>query len=230
MKLSKLFYLAIWILLITIGVTLSKNWLQTIWKTLFFSRETTLKETLVTIKEVNDISRWITAEYCGEVLYSLQEGLDTLRNDSLTASFYDRHPKRDLVVLGRGWVKAGYDLKGLDINQIEVLLQQDILFIKGFCSPSIIPTVSHINSWFVPEKVKGFEVVSIKKKNEVNSADQKLVESGCFLKLKQAAIDKGILQRARESAEYSLLGFFHVFGHKDIKQVRLVQDLPTVSS
>lgn len=108
-----------------------------------------------------------------------------------------KNGKIELVYLGRGWVKAGFDLKKLDSTQLDIV--DDTLYIRNF-DPQIFNT--DINPWFIADKkVKGFELVRASKEGKITFEQITAVKRACKAKLRKDAIDRGIHHRARESAE-----------------------------
>lgn len=283
-----------------------------LFKGLIYSNKTYLEKTVLAIKEVNNISEWITAEYYGEVMFSWKEyqelakidpdtsfvrfdainsleqlytWKDTARksyfrehlklshkkvkfkdyaqkdslvqtdlfkdlkiilntNDKRTYNFVRDHalyspmfnkaisrplrkkerkflgnPKKDLVLLGRGWIKAGFGLDSLSDDQFKAEEKNDTLVISGMPHPHIIS--SHINPWFIPKKLKGYEIVFSKKKFKPEEVKQ--VKVGCLRKLEQNALETGLMEEAWKSAEASVLGMLQLLGEEKIKVVRFIR-------
>jgi hypothetical protein len=128
---------------------------------------------------------------------------------------------RNLVYIGRGWVKAGIDLK--KINEGDILVKgSDSLSIQIFVSnPEILD--ADINPWFIhtdEKKVKGFEIFIARTGSilaEQNFTDHEVthLKKKCKDKLKQEAIKKGLLSNAKSSAVNTLESFFRLVGfHK----------------
>lgn len=116
-----------------------------------------------------------------------------------------KNGKVELVYMGRGWVKAGFNLKELDSTQLEI--KDDTLYIHDF-DPQIFNT--DINPWFIPEsKTKGFELVRSSKDRKITFEQITAVKRACKRKLKKDAIDRGIHHRARESAEEAFETFLN---------------------
>ena len=281
----------------------------------FFQQSIDLEQTVLTIKEVNGISEWITAEYYGEALYSLSEYREEAKTpqsgrfvpfseiDSLhlfyiwkdsAESWYDRwhhelavsevkyeqyrdtgmmvktplfaefhrllgerrekktfqfiqenflhstkyrrnitklldtkeyaligNPKRDLVLLGRGWVKAGFDLEKLTAETLKTEQRADTLFIEGMPDPHVI--TSSINPWFIPDQLRGYEIVFKAKSTKLSSEDVKQVKVGCKDKLEEAALENGLMETAWTSAESSMLSMLQLLGEEEISIVVLVR-------
>lgn len=281
----------------------------------FIKKNIKLEETVLKIKEINGISRWITTEYYGETIYSLKEyeeqakqvdssrlvryaEIDSLhlfytwkdsaenfytywhhtlalselsyeqykdtgnilktplfqdlhfllgyKKEKKTYKFIQKHPlhsrkyrnkfrkvlakkeeqllgnpKKDLVLMGRGWVKAGFNLEEIQEDQVRVEQKEDTLFLKGMPDPYII--TSSINPWFIPDKLKGYEIVFKQGGRKLTSEDVKLVKAGCLDKLEKDARESGILELAWESAERSILSMIKIMGEEEITNVILVR-------
>lgn len=110
----------------------------------------------------------------------------------------------ELVYLGRGWVRAGFDLTQLDSSQLEI--KDDTLFILNF-DPQIFDT--DINPWFIPDETKGFELIRSSKERKISFEQITAVKRACKDKLRKDAIDRGIHHRARESAEEAFETFLN---------------------
>ncbi|MEM7510156.1 MAG: DUF4230 domain-containing protein [Bacteroidota bacterium] len=125
------------------------------------------------------------------------------------------NPQKDLVMLGRGWVKAGFDLEG--VEKLKTEMREDTLIISGMPDPHII--TSSINPWFIPEKLKGYEIVFGEKIGRLTSQDIKNVKVGCLKKLERKAVESGVLEQAWGSAERSVLSMARLMNHKQVKHV-----------
>lgn len=278
-------------------------------KNMVYGSKISLEQTVLTIKDINPVSTWITAEYFGEVFYSLSEykqdtsmsqfvpysDISTLsefyhwrdsaerfykqwhaalldgevdyedsiqlieshlfhdfnailgnkkkteitfnfiRDNALDSSKYEnkvgnnlssketnlgknrRQP--ELVIIGRGWVKAGFDLASLNAEDLEFSQVEDTLIIRGMPPPQLI--TSSINPWFIPDTLKGYEIILSHKKNQLTTEDMKHVKAGCVEKLQREAVQNDLLKQACRSAEYSLLAMLQLMGEKEITTVVL---------
>ncbi|MFN8257966.1 MAG: DUF4230 domain-containing protein [Bacteroidales bacterium] len=139
------------------------------------------------------------------------------------SSFWENRKKRNLVYIGRGWVKAGINLKGITEDEI-IVETGDSSEIQILISDPII-TDADINPWFIytdDKKVKGYEVFMAKTGgilSDKNFTDKEItfLKHKCKDKLKEAAIDKGILKNAKISAIQTLENFFGMVGFKKVK-------------
>ena len=126
--------------------------------------------------------------------------------------------KKEIMMLGRGWVKAGIDFGTINPYNFRYLKAQGIIhFYK------IQPTILYhdINPWLVPGKIHGFEFIKIS--GRATSPDDILsVKKECLKKLTQKAIESHILEKAKENAEQNLKSFFSLMTGTEIKQVKFV--------
>jgi len=137
--------------------------------------------------------------------------------------FRDKRKKRNLVYIGRGWVKAGIDLK--ELTEKEVFIDDsDSLYIHILLpEPKILE--ADINPWFVyteKKKIKGFELFIAKTGSLLSSdnfTDREIsaVKHKCKVRLEQNAIEKGLLNNAKNSALITLESFFHLLGFEKVK-------------
>ena len=138
-------------------------------------------------------------------------------------NFRDERKKRNLVYIGRGWVKAGVNFK--DISDEEIFIDDsDSLYIHVLIpEPKILD--ADVNPWFVytkKKKIKGFELFIAKTGSMLsrdNFTDKEInaVKHKCKEKLQEAAIEKGLLVNAKSSAQTTLGNFFHLLGFEKVK-------------
>lgn len=111
--------------------------------------------------------------------------------------------KANIVFIGRGWVKAGFDFGKLDKSNLfyEEAAQTIHLY-------NLAPVVldHDINPWFIPkQKIKGFELVDFSKGATFKEAIE--VKKRCKEKLlAQAGTD--LLKKAQENGAEALRNFF----------------------
>ncbi|HBL75812.1 MAG: hypothetical protein A2W90_04740 [Bacteroidetes bacterium GWF2_42_66] len=160
----------------------------------------------------------------------LRESFRSITTDEIQYSFkykqtesLDKNTKkRRLVLLGRGWVKAGFDFGTFsEKNFIFDRGHQRIVFIG--LQPQIISAT--INPWFIPEEgVEGFEFVIVERKVKHDPELTKRVKHRCLDKLKKQAMDKKILEQAQTNAEKRLKSFFTLLCGEEIKEVSFHND------
>lgn len=139
------------------------------------------------------------------------------------ADFRKERKKRNLVYIGRGWVKAGVNLKGLTEEEI-FIDDSDSLYIHILIQEPEILDVD-INPWFVyteKKKIKGFELFiaktgSLLSANNFTDLEISAVKHRCKIRLEQDAIEKGLLKNAKSSALATLENFFHLLGFEKVK-------------
>ena len=137
--------------------------------------------------------------------------------------FRNERKKRNLVYIARGWVKAGVNLK--DVSDEEIFIDDsDSLYIHVLIAePKILD--ADVNPWFVytkKKKIKGFELFIAKTGSllsQDNFTDKEInaVKHKCKEKLEQAALEKGLLKNAKQSALTTLENFFHLLGFEKVK-------------
>jgi hypothetical protein len=111
--------------------------------------------------------------------------------------------KKDIVFIGRGWVKAGYKFDRLDERNFFYDRSQKRVTFYGL-SPVVLD--KDINPWFIPEKrIKGFELVDYYKNATFEEAKQ--VKTRCKEKLLEQARLAGILEQAQANGEEALREF-----------------------
>jgi hypothetical protein len=152
----------------------------------------------------------------------------------------------ELTYLGRGWVKAGYNLHKLSDEQID--RRGDTLIINNI-NPEILN--ADINPWFIPpskhfkEGSPGFTVLRVR----VNGKDVENVESGQGRRsdrnkipfwaidsvkrgTKRAlllnALQSHILDSARTSAERTLLRLFQLVEPDTLNQIQVLKMKPSI--
>ena len=126
-----------------------------------------------------------------------------------------RHSR--LVMVGRGWVKAGFDFRKFsNRNFVYDSKYQRIHFIG--LEPEILSAT--INPWFIPEKgVEGFEFLIAERGARFKPEYTNLVKQRCLDKLQQQAMEKQILLKAKKNAEQNLKDFFSILLNTNIKGV-----------
>ncbi len=137
-------------------------------------------------------------------------------------AYWESRKQRNLVYIGRGWVKAGINLKRIAKGNIMVDAnnKSNIKVIL----PELEILNADINPWFIytkEKKVKGFEVFmektgSIFSKKNFTDKEVRELKHKCKEKLIEASIKKGILKNAKSSTLQTLDNFFHLLGFKQV--------------
>ncbi|NOU16848.1 MAG: DUF4230 domain-containing protein [Bacteroidales bacterium] len=124
--------------------------------------------------------------------------------------------KKNIVYIGRGWVKAGIDFGKLKPDDIFYNSSNSTLYIKN-CEPEILNC--DINPWFIPNKVKGFELIKQKGSFDNPFAEAVKVKKACIENLRLQAMNSGIINQARKNARESLMNLFSLLMDSNVKQV-----------
>jgi hypothetical protein len=130
--------------------------------------------------------------------------------------------ERNLVYIGRGWVKAGIDLKQLTEKNIDIESGDSMSIRILIPDPEILD--ADINHWFIytdDKKVKGFEVFIAKTGSmfsDKNFTDYEVsqLKLKCKEKLKEAALEKGLMKNAKISTVKALENFFRILGYAKV--------------
>lgn len=179
-------------------------------------------------KAINDaatIRNNLTTNQTKQLLFKLySEGFDDHWNSvEFTNAYVQRiledTPRQDarkkLAMIGRGTVKAGFDLTELRPSMFYVNEQAAELHFFGL-APKILNT--DINPWFIPEKgVPGFDILTYSGK--VNFQDAKKVKELAIQKLEVSAQRADILKHAETFGGETLMHLFSLVTGKEIKKV-----------
>jgi hypothetical protein len=133
--------------------------------------------------------------------------------------------KRDIAYLARGTVQAGYDLAKLDESGYFLCRETKTVFLRA----ELDILGKEINPWFIYDPaaqyfVKGFEIISQSGIDfeEDDALDFiKAVKEECRSRLLDDAVKEGLKERARTSAETTLLNLFRMFD-RSVEAVRIV--------
>ncbi|MCK5366954.1 MAG: DUF4230 domain-containing protein, partial [Cyclobacteriaceae bacterium] len=152
----------------------------------------------------------------------LKESLKKISEKKVNELSADRKfRKQQLVVLGRGWVKAGIDFGKFTQNNFKYDKAAKTIHLIGM-KPEIISCT--INPWFIPEKqVKGFEVILISHKANRPKYMQ-IVKTETLKKLRNNALEANILEKARKNAETNLKIFFSLLLDDGVDKVIIHDD------
>ncbi|GAB3654167.1 hypothetical protein GCM10028791_24660 [Echinicola sediminis] len=129
--------------------------------------------------------------------------------------------RKKLTMIGRGWVKAGFDFS--DLGEESILYYEDLgeIHLIGI-SPKILN--ADINPWFIPEKgIPGFQILD--EKGPVNFYDAKKVKQYCIDKLTVYAHQARILDNAKSQGAETLKNLFSLLTGNEIKKV-IFHDTP----
>ena len=131
--------------------------------------------------------------------------------------------RKQLILLARGKVQAGFKFNKLDNRNVRVDTIHHRIVIVGF-NPEILSCT--INPWFIPELgIKGFEIIDMSgRSDEVRIFNR--VKASCKDSLKMKAIQSRILEKATKNAEKNLQAFFSILLNiKDINVTIVANEL-----
>lgn len=131
-----------------------------------------------------------------------------------------RIKRHEVVFIGRGWVKAGFDLSHFTEKNFHYDAKNKVAYLVNLEAKIL----DHdINPWFIPErKIKGFELV--RASAHANYKDVKIVKTNCKAKLLEQAFDKEILEKATTNACRTFQQFFSVLLDEEVKEVRIYKE------
>jgi hypothetical protein len=122
-----------------------------------------------------------------------------------------------LVLIGRGWVKAGFDFQNFSNRNFKYDKTFKTIHFIGL-KPEIISAT--INPWFIPEEgVEGFEFLIAERHAKLNPKYASEVKRLCLEKLQRQALEKQILFKAQENAQIRLKDFFSILLDQEVKGV-----------
>lgn len=142
---------------------------------------------------------------------------DTLLYDQYKENIKDYFvdDKKELVYIGRGSVKVGYDLKHLDSTNLFFSSSHDTIYLLDF-DPYI--TDLDINPYFfypsdsantnVDTTYFGFQIIYQKNQKKFTLEEINKIKSDCKVKLRQEALKRDIYNNAHKNAEDALTTFF----------------------
>lgn len=155
-----------------------------------------------------------------------------VHNDEVFSDFYYNKrstqndftdKKKELAMIGRGWVKAGFNFDKLNEQNFYFDEESGIIHLFGV-HPEILN--ADINPWFIPEKkIPGFQIITANKNVDFNDAI--LVKTYCIKKLQQMALDAGILKAAEEQGKEALKNFISMISTTEVKDVYFHYDALT---
>lgn len=138
-----------------------------------------------------------------------------------TAELPRKEQRKKLAMVGRGWVKAGFDFATLDEHSFYFHEESSELHFFGL-EPQILN--ADINPWFIPEKgIPGFEIIDYN--GRVTFKDAKKVKEYCIQKLTLYAHRADLLMNAQKQGEETLKSFFSLLTGKEIRKIHFHNDL-----
>jgi hypothetical protein len=144
-------------------------------------------------------------------------GLFRVYEETLTKEKTKRLKKHNLVMLGRGWVKAGFDFGTFNERNFKYDKDRKSIYFIGF-KPQILSAT--INPWFIPEKgIEGFEFLIVERKVKRDYKIVQQVKQRCLDELVRKAHEREILLKSVENARESLKEFFSLLLNDEVRQV-----------
>lgn len=130
--------------------------------------------------------------------------------------------KKQIVMIGRGWVKAGFNFEHFGPHNFKYHPATKQVFFIGL-KPEILSY--DINPWFIPEKkVKGFELIVFNGKADKPEYINE-VKKQCLEKLRESALRKDILEKAKSNAEETLKNFFSLLLDQELVGVVFMENI-----
>lgn len=131
------------------------------------------------------------------------------------AAISRKEKRKKLAMIGRGWVKAGFDFGKMDNSTFYINDEAGEIHFFGL---SAVILNADINPWFIPEKgIPGFEILDYNGK--VDFRDAKKVKQYCVNKLITNAQRAKILENAEKNGAETLKSLFSLMSGKEIKKV-----------
>jgi hypothetical protein len=179
------------IILITAILVLKKLDLLPSWKNIFSSKPVVIDETPILIKEIKALGQVITATVFGEVVV---DSTVIMPRRILPA------PHKQLVLIARGKVLAGIDLKLLTDKNVTV--KKDTVWMQ-------LPTAKIIEVIINPGDYETFV-----EDGDWNPEDVTAVKLKARLKITDKALSQNIIDKANTKAKAILEDFLHAAGFK----------------
>jgi hypothetical protein len=140
-----------------------------------------------------------------------------VKKTAVTEQSKNDYKKSRLVLIGRGWVKAGFDFRNFTNRNFRYDDKYHRIHFIGL-QPQIISAT--INPWFIPEEgVEGFEFLIVERGAKLKPKYTNIVKQRCLDKLVKQANDKQILLRSKENAEQHLRNFFSLLLDNEVEGV-----------
>ncbi len=163
----------------------------------------------------------------------LIQKIENQKNDTLLYTEYKQNikdyfveDKKELVYIGRGSVKVGYNLKQLDSTNIFYSSTRDTIYLLDF-DPYI--TDLDINPYFyypadsayenVDTVYFGFQIIYARNQKKFTLEEINNIKSDCKTKLRQEALKRDIYTNAHTNAEEALTIFFNLMNNENNGQI-----------
>jgi hypothetical protein len=174
----------------------ANNALSTQMADLLHPTPTIIPDPVTIINEVRSIARLETIQYTVEKVITAESGQGVL-----APLFGDR-----LLFVGHGVVIAGIDMQ--KINPEDLRLQEGVLYVRLPQTEILVATLDNEKS-YVYDRQTG---VLTKGQEDLETQARQVAEQ----EIRQAALDDGILDLARQNAETYLEKFFNALGYQQV--------------
>lgn len=178
------------------------NWLPSL-KNIFASQPVVIEETPIIIREINTLSQLITVTYTDEVVMDeakTGKGISSIMSAGIGMIMV---PSTDrLVVIGRGKVLAGIDLKGLKEKDVQTI---------GDSIHITLPPAQILNTIINPS---GFETFD--EKGDWNEQEVTALKIKIKKELTQRALEQNILKQAEVRSRNIIETFLKSSGFKKV--------------
>ncbi len=128
--------------------------------------------------------------------------------------------KKNIVYIGRGWVKAGYKLNSIETEDIKITTRNDSTLLTLYIDSAQIIALD-INPYYIQTKdveIPGYELFMKKgRKGSFSNEEQTRVKIQCKQNLLSEALKKGLMERATESGVATLKQFFMLLNFDDVE-------------
>lgn len=124
--------------------------------------------------------------------------------------------KRNLVYIGRGHTSAGFDMKKLNISNLDTTTSNKSINLQ-LPLIQLIDTV--INPWYYKnskDSLMGYEIYINKKDRLYTNDDVMLVKQKCRKNLASSALNKGIINLATKNGTKAIESFFFLLGFEEV--------------
>ncbi|WP_346860912.1 DUF4230 domain-containing protein [uncultured Draconibacterium sp.] len=166
----------------------------------------------------------------------LLELIESEKNDTVIYETYKTNikdyfvaDKKELVYIGRGAVKVGYNLKQLDSTNIFFSENRDTVYLLDF-DPYI--TDLDINPYFFYPSDSankdqdtvffGFQIIYQNNQKKFTLEEVNKIKSDCKIQLRQEALKRDIYSNAHKNAEEALHTFFSLLKSENDRQIEKV--------
>jgi hypothetical protein len=157
-------------------------------------------------KHEEQIVKWVVDGRNSGIENISLEPLYGIFGQALQKEQQKKYKKSNLIMLGRGWVKAGFDFGEFNEDNFRYDASRNRIFFIGL-KPQILSAT--INPWFIPEKgVEGFEFLVVQRKVRRDYKVVTEVKQMCLDELIRKAFERDILLLATNNAKEALKEFF----------------------